>query len=500
LGAQGGAETAMIATESETPPQALKNWGPQALDEMRRARREFQDASAAQRDKWIRSNEYFYDSLKRILQLIVEPDKRVLHVRCQTGHLLAAVVPGYGVGVEIGQVMVDYAASQHPELHFVRSDPEDLDLKEKFDYVIFDHIFDTVDILRAFERVREHCTSETLVVVINYNHLWQPILQFASMVGLRSKFVEPNWISENDIRGFLRLAGFRPVRKHRLMLFPKWLPFFSTFMNKFIARLPALRRLCLMQVMVARPVPEPMDERDVTVSVIVPCRNERGNVQPAVERIPRMGGQSEILFCDDKSTDGTAEEVRRMQGLYPDREIRLIEGPGISKAENVWTGFRSARGDVLMILDADLTVMPEELPMFLRALTSRHGDFVNGSRLIYPLQQRAMKFANEIGNKFFGLTFSFLLDQRVKDTLCGTKVLWRRDWLRMEKNLGTWGMRDLWGDYELLFGASKLHLEIVEVPVHYQERIYGVTKMTRVFANGLRMLRICWHAWSRLEG
>lgn len=488
----------MIATESEA--SAKPNWGPQALEEMRRARREFQDSHAKQRDKWIRSNEYFYDCLKRVLQLIVEPAKRVLHVRCETGHLLAAVAPEYGVGVEIGQVMTDYAAPQHPNLHFLRSDPEDLDLNEQFDYVIFDHIFDTVDILRAFERVRQHCTSETLLIVINYNHLWQPVLQFASKVGLRSKFVEPNWISENDIRGFLRLAGFRPVRKHRLLLFPKWLPLFSTLMNKLIARLPGIRRLCLMQVMVARPLPEPIDERNVSVSIIVPCRNEHGNIQPAVERIPAMGSQSEILFCDDKSTDGTADEVRRIQALYPDREIRLIEGPGICKAENVWTGFRAARGDVLMILDADLTVMPEELPMFLRALTSRRGDFVNGSRLIYPMQQKAMKFANEIGNKVFGLLFSFLLDQRIKDTLCGTKVLWRRDWLRMEKNLGTWGIRDLWGDYELLFGASKLHLEIVEVPVHYQERIHGVTKMTRVFANGLRMLRICWHAWHRLEG
>lgn len=489
-----------MMTASGQATRANESWGPQALDEMRRARREFQDANATKRDKWIHSNEYFYDSLKRVLQLIVEPGKRVLHLRCETGHLLAAVVPEYGVGVEIGQVMVDYASSQHPDLHFAKSDPEDLELNETFDYVIFDHIFDTVDILRAFERVRLHCTSETFVIVINYNHLWQPILQLASKFGLRSKFVEPNWISENDIRGFLRLAGFRPVRKHRFLLFPKWLPLFSSFLNKLVARLPGVRRLCLMQVMVARPLPESIDERDVTVSVIVPCRNEHGNVEPAVQRIPAMGRQTEILFCDDKSTDGTADEVRRMQALYPDREIRLIDGPAICKAENVWTGFRAARGDVLMIVDADLTVMPEELPMFLRALVNRRGDFVNGSRLIYPMQQNAMKFANEIGNKFFGLMFSFLLDQRIKDTLCGTKVLWRRDWIRMEKNLGTWGIKDLWGDYELLFGASKLHLEIIEVPVHYQERIHGVTKMTRVFANGLRMLRICWYAWSRLEG
>jgi len=177
-----------------------------------------------------------------------------------------------------------------------------------------------------------------------------------------------------------------------------------------------------------------------------------------------------------------------------------VEGPGSCKAENVWTGFRAAGGDVLMILDADLAVMPEELPVFLRALATSRGDFVNGSRLVYPMQHLAMKFANIIGNKFFGLVFSFLLDQRIKDTLCGTKVLWRKDWIRMEPCLGTWGIQDHWGDYELLFGASKLHLEIVEVPVHYQERIHGVTKMTRVFANGLRMLRICSHAWYRMEG
>lgn len=488
----------MIVAEQET--QAQKSWGPQALEEMRRASREFQDAHATQRDKWIRSNEYFYDYLKSALQFIVEPGKRVLHVRCETGHLLAAVVPEFGVGVEIGQVMVDCASAQHPDLHFVKSDPEELELNEKFDYVIFDHIYDTVDILRAFERVRHYCTRDSLLLVINYNHLWQPVLQLASKTGLRSKFVEPNWVSEGDISGFLRLAGFRFLRNHHFLLFPKWLPVFSSLMNKLISRLPGVRRLCLMQLIVARPLPEPVDERDVSVSVIVPCRNERGNIQPTVERIPAMGSQCEVLFCDDKSTDGTADEVRRMQALYPEKEIRLIDGPGICKAENVWTGFRAARGDVLMILDADLAVMPEELPIFLHALTSRKGDFVNGSRLVYPMQHNAMRFANEIGNKIFGLLFSFLLDQRIKDTLCGTKVLWRNDWERIEKNLGTWGIRDLWGDYELLFGASKLHLEIVEVPVHYQERIYGVTKMTRVFANGLRMVRICWHVWQRLQG
>jgi SAM-dependent methyltransferase len=488
----------MIATQTEVSNR--KAWGPDALAGVRDARRKHQETVTADRDQYIRANRYFYDHLKRVLQFIVEPGKHVLDVRCETGHLLSAVRPGLGVGVEISEAMVECASRQHPELHFVQSDPEDLELNQVFDYILFNHIFDTVDILRALERIKRHCTSETRVVVINYNHAWTPILELASKIGLRSQFVEPNWISENDIRGFLKLAGFRPVRIHRFMMFPKWIPGLSQLLNGLLARLPGLRRLCLMQIMVARLVTEPKSEEEVSVSVVVPCRNEVGNVQQAVERIPTMGRHTEILFCDDKSTDGTAEEVRRMIALYPDKDIRLVEGPGICKAENVWNGFRAASGDILMILDADLTVMPEELPMFVNALLTSRGEFVNGSRLVYPLPQLAMKFANTIGNKLFGRVFSFLLDQRIKDTLCGTKVLWRKDWECMEMNLGMWGIQDLWGDYELLFGASKLHLEIVEVPVHYQERVHGVTKMTKVFSNGMRMLRICWHAWFRLGG
>jgi len=488
----------MIDTEIEIGDQQA--WGPDALAEVRDARRRHQETVVAQRDRYIQRNHYFYDSLKRVLQFIIEPGKRVLDVRCETGHLLASVRPEFGVGVEISDAMVQYARRQHPDLHFVQSDPEDLELNETFDYILFNHIFDTVDILRTLERIKRHCTPETRIVVINYSHFWTPILEFASKIGLRSQFVEPNWVSENDIRGFMKLAGFRPVRKHRLMLCPKWIPGLSGLLNGLLARLPGLRRLCLMQVMVARTVTVPKNKERVTVSVVVPCRNEVGNVQQAVERIPAMGNHTEILFCDDKSTDGTADEVRRMMALHPEKDIRLVEGPGICKADNVWTGFRAARGDVLVILDADLTVMPEELPMFVGALLTSQGEFVNGSRLVYPVPHLAMKTSNTLGNKLFAMVFSFLLDQRIKDTLCGTKVLWREDWQRMELNLGTWGLKDLWGDYELLFGASKLHLEIVEVPVHYQERIHGVTKMTRVFSNGLRMLRICWHAWCRLEG
>ncbi|MEI9968534.1 MAG: glycosyltransferase [Terracidiphilus sp.] len=339
-------------------------WGLAALESTRQARRELQDSIALKRDRWIERNRYYYGRIKRLLRFIIEPKKRVLEVRCQTGGLLASVEPSFGVGVEISQKLADVAKKDHPDLNFVCADPEDLDLGEKFDYVVFGHIFDTVDILAALNRIRDHCTQNTRLLIINYNQLWEPVLEIASSMGLRSPYVEPNWVNSEDVNRFLTLSGFTRLRTHRILLFPKYIPLISAFLNEFLAKLPGFRRLCMIQVTVARLKPVEHNENETSVSVIVPCRNEKGNIQAAVERIPDMGKHTEIIFCDDKSTDGTADEVRRMQGLYPDRDIRLLDGPGICKAENVWTGFRGAKGDILMILDADLTVMPEELPRF----------------------------------------------------------------------------------------------------------------------------------------
>lgn len=405
-----------------------------------------------------------------------------------------------GMGVDESPELVSAAQRNYPHLEFVQSRPEDLKLGEPFDYIILSRIFEANDILKTFESVRRNCTTNTRLIVVNYNPIWQPLLEFASKAGLCPPFREPNWIDEYDLRTFMDLAGFRPLRTYRILLLPENFWLLSSFCNDFLGRLPGLRRLCMTQVMVARPEPQGRRKDKVSVSVIVPCRNEGGNVQQAVERIPGMGSETEIIFCDDKSTDNTVAEVRRMQSLYPERRILLLNGPGICKAENVWAGFRAATGDVLMILDGDLAVMPEELPMFFNALVENRGEFINGNRLVYPIPKAAMKFTNRLGNKLFGMVFSFLLDQRIKDTLCGTKVLWRKDWSRIEKNLGKLGVRDLWGDYELLLGASKLNLEIIDVPVHYQERVYGVTKMTRVFWNGMRMARICWEAWNAQGG
>ena len=487
-------------------PETKKGtWGPAALEQRRERSRNHLARIAVRRECWIDRNRYYYELLNRLLRFLVEPQKRVLSVRCGTGNLLANVQSTEGKGVDICPEIVEIAQQRNPSLEFAVAFPDKEEFRtvfepeEKFDYILFNDIGDTVDVLQALRNLKPLCRRHTRILVITYNHLWEPLVTFAEWIGMKVPRTEQNWLSTLDIANLLKLAGFEALETHRLVILPKYVPLVSAFLNRFCARLPLLKRLCMTQVVVGRLLPPPVPKEELSVSVIVPCKNERGNVEDAVQRMPQLGRQTEIIFCDDQSTDGTAEEVLRVQSLFSDRDIRLERGPGVAKSRNVWTGFGAATGDILMILDADLTTIPEELPYFVDVIASGQAEFVNGSRLVYPVPKGAMTTANMLGNKFFSIAFTYLLGQPVKDTLCGTKALWRSDWERIKPMLGSWGVEDRWGDYELLFGAAKLNLKILDLPVHYQERIYGSTKMTRVFRNGLIMLKMCWHGFLKLK-
>ncbi|HEX4169363.1 MAG TPA: glycosyltransferase [Bryobacteraceae bacterium] len=490
---------ATTAREEAPVIEGVAAWGPQALDARNVRNRQHQAEIAASREDWIWKNRYYYELLSRLLRHVVEPAKRVLNVRCQTGLFLDAVKPSYGAGVEISEQMIDIARRNHPGFTYFECSPEDFHPTQKFDYVLLCDVGEIADVQRALLQLQSACERHTRLVIYSYNRLWEPVLRLAQKLGLKIPQAEQNWLSEQDLIGLLSLTGFEWLKTYRTALFPKYIPLVSTFANRILAKLPWLNRLCMVQVLVARQAPQRVALSSVTVSVVVPCKDEKGNIEDAVKRTPELGRGTELIFCDDKSTDGTADEVRRMQQLYPERLIRLVDGPGICKSENVWAGFRAATGDVLAILDADLTVMPEELPYFIQAITNGHAEFVNGSRLVYPIPRNAMKGANMAGNKLFSLVFSYLLGQRIKDTLCGTKVIWRSDWERIRPMVGTWGTKDRWGDYDLLFGAAKLNLRILDQPIHYQERLYGTTKMTKVFKNGLIMLQMCMHACRKLK-
>lgn len=469
--------------------------------EIAEEQRAFAERGAAERDAALRKRRYYYERLRGLLCSIVEPGKRVLCLRSDVGQYLDWVRPSRGLGVEISPKLTEIARARYPQHEFRCVDAiEDLHVDERFDYVlIVNAVNELFDVQATLEALRPACTPETRIVIVFYNFLWQPLAELAERLGIKRRQPRQSWLGFVHLSNLLHLATFEVVRRYRAVLWPFYIPGLAWAVNRALANLPPLDRLCLVQAVVARPAPEPSPREAATVSVVIPCKNERENVEPAVRRTPVMGAGTELVFCDDRSTDGTADEVRRMQREFPERDIRLVEGPGISKAENVWCGFDAAKNDILMILDGDLAVPPELLPRFYDALVRGRGEFVNGTRMVYPMRDQAMRNANVFGNKLFSLLFSHMLRAEISDTLCGTKALWRRDFERMRPFRGTWGTQDRWGDYELIFGAARLNLAHIDLPVRYMERTYGRTKMTGRLRNARTMLRMCLGAYFRLR-
>jgi len=476
----------------------LRRRSPSQTNATKQAIRDYFDAYAGQRAFWEQRARAYHEDQVRYFRFLVPEGLHVLEVGSGLGTLLAAVKPARGVGIDLSPQMVKEAARRHPALEFRVGDAETLELHETFDVIILaDLVGHLVDVEAALERLHQACKPHTRIIVSYYNHLWEPLLRFCEKVGMKMPQPEQSWLSPADIANLLYLADFDVVKVERRMLLPTSVPLLSCLCNDLLAYLPGFRALCLSHYVVARPRLR-KSERPYSTTIVIPCRNERGNIDAALRRIPRFGGRQQIIFVDGHSSDGTQEEIRRLMVCYPGKDIKLLVQDGKGKGDAVRKGFAHATGDVLMILDADLTMPPEALPKFYEALAGGKGEFINGCRLVYPMESRAMRVLNLVGNKFFSLTFSWLLNQRIKDTLCGTKVLFRQEYERIAAHRHYFGDFDPFGDFDLLFGASKLNLHIVEIPIRYQARVYGRTNIQR-FAQGWLLLKMTVYGFFRLK-
>jgi SAM-dependent methyltransferase len=469
----------------------------------------FYDKLGPDWERWIARSQYYHSALQQLLKFIVPQGQRVLDIGCGNGDHLAALQPSLGVGVDLSSSMVDLGRTKHPEYDFYHQAAEELSIpacevrngEGGFDFITMVNVVgELADVLAVFKRLRPLVRPDTRLVLIFYNHLWEPLVRPAERLGLKLNNPTQNWLSFEDLRGFLHLAGFEIVKIGARMPCPKYIPGIAEILNDYIGRLPLLHRLGFVHFLVARPEMALLRAPEKhSCTVVIPCKNEEDNVAKIPPRIQSMGSFTEIIFVDDCSTDSTAERVREVIAAHPGRPIKLASGPGQGKGAAVRAGLAHATGDVLMILDADMTVMPEDLPAFFEAITENKGEFVNGSRMVYPLPVDAMRPLNILGNKAFATLFSFLLEQRIKDTLCGTKVVMQHNYAKILAARGYFGDIDRWGDYDWIFGAARHHLKIVELPVHYVERTAGVTKMTKRFKNALIMLRMCWVALRKLK-
>jgi SAM-dependent methyltransferase len=465
------------------------------------------DRIAPELDRWSRRNRYYYNDLARLHRFIIPPGSRVLEVGCGTGDLLNATAPALGVGMDFAPAVVAIARQKYPDLVFYNLDAETLAPEQlapdhrQFDYIVLSGVLGYLgDIQAVLQRLQPFCQPHTRLILSFHNYLWEPLLGLAETIGQRRPQPVQNWLGIDDVANLLTVSGYRPLKRGRRFLWPKYVPGVASLVNRWLAPLPLIKHLCLTNFVVARPQPTPADQQCYpTCSVIIPARNEAGNIAAAVARLPQLGSHTEVIFVEGHSRDNTWEAILELVQTYQGPfTLKAFQQTGRGKADAVRLGFDQASGDILLILDADLTVPPEDLPHFVEVLAAGHGEFANGSRLVYPRSKTAMPWLNTMANKTFALMFSFLLEQPLKDTLCGTKVLWRRDYDRIAAGRSYFGDFDPFGDFDLLFGAAKLNLHIVEVPIRYQPRTYGSSNIAHV-REGLVLLKMCLYASRKLK-
>lgn len=442
---------------------------------------------------------YYRRRLHLAYRHLIPEGATVLELGCGRGDLLVALKPSQGVGVDFCKAALEKARMAHPEHEFVCADVHDLDLGSRtFDYIVVsDLVNDLWDVQAVLVGLQRYCAPQTRVIFNYYSHLWSGPLRLAPKLGIATPNLPQNWLTRQDMMNLLEISGFQPLRTWQEVVAPLPVPLLSNFANRYVAKLFLFRSLALANLTVARPLPK-VFSRKPTVSVVVAARNEAGHIEELMVRIPEMGGGTEIIFVEGNSTDDTYAVIEKTIAAHPQRNCRLLKQPGKGKGDAVRAGFEAAGGDILMILDADITVPPEDLTRFYDLLANGSAEFVNGVRLVYPMENKAMRFANLVGNKFFSWAFSWLLGQPIRDTLCGTKVLWREDYRRIARNRTYFGDFDPFGDFDLLFGAARLNLKIMEVPVRYRARRYGETNISR-WRHGWLLLRMVMFAARRIK-
>lgn len=461
----------------------------QELNDYRKVRAAHWDRVATRDNPPLWLGGYYHRRLREVYRSLSVGRQRVLEIGCGQGDLVAGLDTEFALGVDISKEMLNRAKKRHPTAHFILSDGQCLPLTGTYDLIVLSDTLNEVwDVQRLLSEVARLSGPDTRIVVNSYSHLWQLPLSLAQRLGLGRPQADQNWLTPEDVENLQHLVGLEPIRRWAEVLLPIDIPLVTPLFNKVLAKIAPFAWLCLSNFSVARKSAEPVAGVP-TVSVIVAARNEAGNIKSLVRRLPTLGSHTELIFVEGHSTDDTYKVIEDVIQHSPQLDAKLFRQTGRGKGDAVRLGFEKASGDILMILDADLSVPPEDLPRFYKALLQRKGEFINGVRLVYPMEDQAMRYANLIGNKLFSRLFSWIFGQPVKDTLCGTKVLTRAHYAKIAANREYFGDFDPFGDYDLLFGAARLNLKIVDLPIRYRSRRYGSTNISR-WRDGWLLLRM----------
>lgn len=486
-------QTGAAQSYGETGPACDPSCDPGATH-LERVRRFYEEAPVrtALGGRWYRR------CLARLFRRLVPASASVLEVGCGAGELLALLPNRDVTGIDLSVRHIEAARQRVPHGRFEAQAGEALDLDRTFDVIILSETINQAsDVQRLLERLHRVAHSRTRLLLNYHNAAWRPLLGLATLLRLKDRQPPSSWLGPDDVANLLMLAGWEVVKHQKRILVPMPLFGLDRLVNRYLA--PFMGWFCLTAFTIARPAPRPVPARlPRSVTVVVPARNEAGNIAEAVRRVPLMGEFTEVIFIEGHSKDNTWDEIQRVIRDNPERNLRALRQTGKGKGNAVREALAEARGDIVMILDADLTVPPEELPKFYDLLASGRAEFANGVRLVYPMEDQAMRFLNLCGNKFFSIAFSWALSQPIKDTLCGTKALFRADYERIAANRAYFGDFDPFGDFDLIFGADRLQLKIADIPIRYKNRTYGTTNIHR-WRHGLLLLRMLGVAIRKLK-
>jgi len=444
--------------------------------------------------RWRKRNRYYWKKKIEYLRFLVPAGESVLLFGCEDGELLDALSPRRGVGVDRSDTLLAAARVRYGAHEYVLEEGFLATGGERFDYIVLDEVAGRIDDLFVFlQALVAHCNPTTRIIIVQHNYLWRPIFRVAEFLRLKRRGGDVNWLSSGDLWTFLNGVGCETIAVHSKLHCPKLLLGLGPVVNAVAGVLPFINRLASTEILIARPVPDPRQAAGKTASIVLTTRDERDNIEPMVRMIPDVGAATEIVFVEGHSRDGTREEIERVMAAYPERHIRLLVQEGVGQGDAIRKGFADARGDVIILLEADQTSPPEDVCKAFDIVATGRAEFVNGSRFVYPRDKGAMPLANAVGNWLFAFWFTWFLGQRTSDVLCGIKAIDKRQFHRLNRNWGFLGLFDPFGDFELAFGAARLGLKTCEVPTRYACRQYGRPK-SRVLAHGWMLARMALRA------
>lgn len=442
---------------------------------------------------------FYRKHVKRIYKFNIPKGATILEIGCKDGYLLSALKPIKGIGIDNNIRRIAANKRRYKNIDFVVGNPADYEVKGTFDYIIItDSIGHFQDIQAVFSRMKKNCRPDTRIIINYYNFLWEPALRIAQFLGIKKKQPYTSWLPPSAFTNMLEVENYEVIKKGKRVIFPFPIPIIDGLLNRYIGQLPVFNSLSLIQYIIARPT-QLEKPKDKTISMIVPAMNESGNIEPIVQTLPNLGKGTEIVFVEGGSKDDTWQEIQRVAKKYKKtKNIQIMQQDGKGKGDAVRKGFAHAKGDILLIYDADRTVPAKDIKKFYEAIAYNKGEFIFGSRLTYPMEKEAMRLFNLMGNKFFSVAFSWILGQPIHDTLCGTKVISKENYNQLLANRKYFGDFDPFADFDLLFGAAKLNLKMVEIPIRYQARTYGATNISR-WKHGWLLIKMVFFSLGKIK-